>query len=716
MQSADFRVIIKNGLLYTFRSGGLFGGKSASLWHISGWDRVSSTSMSRLRELDRETEELRMSNIVGTIITVDSFLSKTEVSLKVKPENNNSNDITLVADREYRIPLFQREIRWNTNNINILLSDLCQGHRFLGNIILSIGSDNIKCEIIDGQQRTTILMMIIESIRTIHGTKIELPNLCPIINESFEGFQKILTVGFDESKIPSNELVDILKKDAYKQYEKIKSLWNALCQSEIILDKYSASNLIDNLKRSEFNIIASHSDKESESIKYFLDVNLKGVQLDTEDIFKGYLFSQDSSPDSRKLWQDIKQLNIIFNKAKDNMGKDKYPLMKMYEHFFYCDLYLSSDTYNNIKFNEDFTLKSQFNVGRTTFFKGTHLIEVIRDRDYFENSLKRIKKCLEIMNDIVTSETPSDYFKSQFKSKSKIDSISKSNCYIMLQKILLDKEVVPKILATKYILSFFDGCEHGEKDYKSIFSVFASTVIFTIFAPKKEGERFYNIVSAKDWVHQLNKWLKKYVFSENLSKGKLLAPYKYSEDEELCETQSYRCKSLAAITNYVKIDSNDNLKAIDGGAFNDFFKNTKENSVEHFIIGNEGTLEIKNKNIEFNYEYPSSIKRYRHSLFNYIFINRDDNGAIGNSIIGQKYKTLANGIKNINCDYSKMYLNLISQTDKFFLKYPTEKTILEFKTEDEAKKYLDDYFNNDFPVEFLNFAKELVNCIKILEA
>ena len=38
---------MKGGLLYIFQSGGLFGGKSASLGHISGWDRVSSTGMSR---------------------------------------------------------------------------------------------------------------------------------------------------------------------------------------------------------------------------------------------------------------------------------------------------------------------------------------------------------------------------------------------------------------------------------------------------------------------------------------------------------------------------------------------------------------------------------------------------------------------------------------------------------------------------------------------
>ena len=57
MYFAEFCDIIDDGLLYIFQSGGLFGGKSASLWRISGWDRVSSTGMSRLRELNRNRME-----------------------------------------------------------------------------------------------------------------------------------------------------------------------------------------------------------------------------------------------------------------------------------------------------------------------------------------------------------------------------------------------------------------------------------------------------------------------------------------------------------------------------------------------------------------------------------------------------------------------------------------------------------------------------------
>ena len=65
-----------------------------------------------------------------------------------------------------------------------------------------------------------------------------------------------------------------------------------------------AKNFIDNLGKSSVNIILNESDDLKDGIRYFIDVNLKGKQLDTEDIFKGYLFRNDSSIERRNAWQN----------------------------------------------------------------------------------------------------------------------------------------------------------------------------------------------------------------------------------------------------------------------------------------------------------------------------------------------------------------------------------------------------------------------------
>lgn len=99
-----------------------------------------------------------MAEIVGTITNLSDFLSKTQVCLSVKPNDPQQQIICLEADRKYSIPAFQREVRWDDNNLKMLLYDLSRSSKFLGNIILTIKSDH-TCEIIDGQQRTTVLII-----------------------------------------------------------------------------------------------------------------------------------------------------------------------------------------------------------------------------------------------------------------------------------------------------------------------------------------------------------------------------------------------------------------------------------------------------------------------------------------------------------------------------------------------------------------------------
>lgn len=84
-----------------------------------------------------------MAEIVGTITNLSDFLSKTQVCLSVKPNDPQQQIICLEADRKYSIPAFQREVRWDDNNLKMLLYDLSRSSKFLGNIILTIKSDHM---------------------------------------------------------------------------------------------------------------------------------------------------------------------------------------------------------------------------------------------------------------------------------------------------------------------------------------------------------------------------------------------------------------------------------------------------------------------------------------------------------------------------------------------------------------------------------------------
>ena len=63
-----------------------------------------------------------MAGIIGTIIDIKSFLENEECKIIVRPQHEAEQEIALYADREYIIPSFQRELRWNVDNVNVLIS------------------------------------------------------------------------------------------------------------------------------------------------------------------------------------------------------------------------------------------------------------------------------------------------------------------------------------------------------------------------------------------------------------------------------------------------------------------------------------------------------------------------------------------------------------------------------------------------------------------
>ena len=236
-----------------------------------------------------------MAGIIGTIISIKSFLEKEEFKITVHPQQEIEQEIILYPDREYIIPSFQRELRWNVDNVNVLISDLFRAPIFLGNVILTV-NDNHNCEIIDGQQRTTILVLILSWLRIRFGTSIGLISTCSIDNKSFKSFQSLMDCGFDKDSLSEEDWKNYTseKNDKYSQLQKVLEIWRSFEKSEILNNRYHATDLVNNIKKSEVNIIASYSNDVSTGIRYFLDVNLKGVRLDTEDIFKAHLFETDA--------------------------------------------------------------------------------------------------------------------------------------------------------------------------------------------------------------------------------------------------------------------------------------------------------------------------------------------------------------------------------------------------------------------------------------
>lgn len=660
-----------------------------------------------------------MAEIMGTVTSVKRYLSPEKIELKISPDLGGERTIILQQNRKYIIPDFQREIRWESNNLSILLSDLYTNERFLGNIILSI-EGNGDCQIIDGQQRTTVLLLIIAYIKSRYNEQLEPFTPCSIENRSFIGLSKLMEAGFNDAILENPEIIET---DYYGQRQSFINLWRWLEKEELLDKVHTAKVILDHIETSQVNIIASHEDERNSSIRYFLDVNLKGVQLDTEDIFKAQIFSLNLSEEMLQLWRKNKATMLIFNRTRamgesDKKFKERYPLMKVYEHYFYCDLFKSKPELEQekLKFGEDFSISTNLQYAGKKFFKGTHLIEVLGDIGYIKQSLRRLQNAIEIMNDIVSSSGPSEKFKNLFHCDQKIDSHQITLVYDFFQRILLDKEVVPKILVLKYILEFFDDGNHQKKDYDSAYSIFAAASLFILFATKKDGEKFYKIVQANDWIDKLNEWIKAFVSGVELTKGRMMAVYRFTEDEEETSNtfQSVRCKALAMLHNYFVFKTDAGMKTYvgikNGAELLSYLTNKDAYTLEHFIIPKGKTIHIQTDQIDFQYTFPRKFGKYRDFLFDYIFIPKNLNENIEQLSFVAKVKKLDEHKDEIHCDYSLRYLSILKESD-LFTKFPS---LDQISSEEEAKECLDRYFEEGFTGDFYEFAKTLIASIDLI--
>ena len=161
---------------------------------------------------------------IGTLISTKKFFDKAAHDIKIK----DNIIATLEKERYYYIPKYQREIRWTVKNMYELIRDKDAGKNFLGNIILrkeSVNEEVSKYEVIDGQQRITCLLMIIDYIQHVQKDKNSLIKIepCVLKIENFLAFEIFRSVNYDENKIQEKEITT----DYFDQIPRYAELWKS---------------------------------------------------------------------------------------------------------------------------------------------------------------------------------------------------------------------------------------------------------------------------------------------------------------------------------------------------------------------------------------------------------------------------------------------------------------------------------------------------------
>lgn len=635
-----------------------------------------------------------MAELLGIIAPIKKFLSNSDEDIFFSINGEKQIVCSLAKNRIYRIPDFQREIRWSCDNVAMLIEDIKTKPRFLGNVILTKHSDN-SFSIIDGQQRITILTMILSAINKYHGQEIETICPCKLIIESFTGLTNVLQAYFDVTLYTK----EMFATDKLKQFHKYKELWDFIIDSDEIKYRKKAKEFVDNLGECTFNIVINESDDVGEGIRYFIDVNLKGKQLDIEDIFKSFLFKNDSGKEIREQWYLLKATS-----AEIESSKMDYPILKLLEHYFLCDLYRNNN-YKGMEFGTDFFLKKQYKEDGVIYRAGTHLIELINDKSYMKNSLIHLNEISHLMLQIVNSDSITSEIKDIFSGqneKKNLDDIELKVIHNIIGKILKDTNILPKALLIKY----FGGLLFGESgksksNIRKIYGIYLFSVLFSLFENKKSTDVLIHILKGNDteWYKELVDQIEDYFTDERITDARLLAQYKFGRNEKE-EDHRFRCKSLATIYNYF-INTEGQVK-IRNGKMNNLYKfitNDETFSIEHFIIS-----ESKNRVIlvqdDKQYTVNETIyKRYVNNFFNFIFIERETNSLLGNNWLPKKMEILKD--KKIECEYSKMIVGNLSKLEKEFEK----------RGGDNYKDNLDLFFTRDYKDVYIEYTRSVLKNI-----
>lgn len=629
--------------------------------------------------------------MLGIIVPLSKLLSNEDYPITNPRITNGNKEIALLnltKDREYRVPAFQREIRWNTDNLSQLIDDISKRPQYLGNMIMAKDNTNNSYSIIDGQQRLTVLTMILSCINSLHQNTTATFAPCKLEVESFTGLTELMLSNFSEQSMNKDT---ILKSDMLFQINRYKELWEDIKNNSIITDQSNAEDFLENFKKCNVNIIVSQADAENDIIQYFIDTNLKGQTLDTEDIFKGYLLKRDASV--RDEWYSFKKYAEPI--------KDNYPLLKLLEHYFYCDLY-NNNKFSSLIYKENFELDKPITVGNTAYRKGTHIIEVIKDNQYMKNSLLKLNCCIEVIYEILSSKTSTQKFKELFSgadNKKIIDDLEITVIHSMLYHILRDSNILPKALVMKYILTVFINSESKtKKDYKQAYAVYLLSVLFGIFENKKSKDLLQDVLKAKSdvWYSEMVKRIKNYFSSKNITDSRLSAQYNLQRIDD--EDKKFKCKSLATIYNFFTI-SNDQVMVNDVRKMKQFLTDEINFSIEHFIISQSGKVLVVIDEDEFPFDIPKDAKKYTYGFFNFIFISNELNDKLSNYWLPQKLKITNENINSIVCEYSKMVLSKLGSLSDSMKKYVGK----------DANN-LDNYFkiNDGFNDRYSIYAREVL--------
>lgn len=238
------------------------------------------------------------------------------MSSKVETELLSLQTIA-TKDLGFVIPCYQRPYVWREEEVIKLFDDIRdaylakESHYFIGSVLSALNGDKSEYELIDGQQRTTTLMLLSLAFKAVGietqlahvSIKGENPRLTFEIRESvrnllgsYAGLDKITKPGEedirkDEYLVHLEANLTILRQQVHKLAE----------QSDF--DIYGFADYIFNQVQWVNNIVPASMDLN----RLFSSLNTGGIQLEPVDLLKSKLFKHIKTPTDKAIYSSIWQ-------------------------------------------------------------------------------------------------------------------------------------------------------------------------------------------------------------------------------------------------------------------------------------------------------------------------------------------------------------------------------------------------------------------------
>lgn len=649
-----------------------------------------------------------MSNISG--IKKVSELLKNEKTEIYEITGELNRPFPLCENRVYIIPGYQREIRWSSEDVQTLIDDLIRGgKKFLGTITIST-LDGIKCEVIDGQQRLTVLTMIISQLDKYVSHKKSISNLCKIQNESFPMFNIAIENNFDLDSLKKNNpsvYDNIVKSDTLNQIPDFQVIWESIKQR--IDNCTNRDSLLSAVLESDINILVNHVDGTNSDkkfcIDYFIDINDKRKELDNLDIIRAYAFKEDFE-EMTDHWVSIQ------NKCMSLAADMKYSRDELFYQYFVCMVNNELNYKLTKPIGEKYLIKEDISINNCEYSKGTVVWNVFSNDKFYARMLEDLDEYLDFLTIVKSTETGgNDTFKDLFYMSTgrKVDSTQILNAHTIINSILRNDDVVPKMMVMKYYLFVLKPDYADKSAYSAVYYMNIIATLFTAKGKRKGSEQIGMRLIQLNWIDHLKELAYKMLIdmSDTTDFAKVCKiNRKYTVESgqymarrylTMCDSYSWDNGSICVNERIFK-ELNDS-----SGTFN----------MEHFIINRDfkyalydGTKKIAEISL------PAKCKKYIATIANYLILETETNARLSNCPVYEKINMLEQEILNrgiediIPSKRSQLHYYQIKKYLYDESKYPKLR-LDNAKTQKEREQVLKNYYSNDFEDEFLNLARTM---------